>query len=411
MTKTAMKIRAWNFRSFRQLSYTINPAGLVAVEGMYEGTKDRSNGAGKSTFLPELLCWAIYGETTGGKKQVCSTYPDADEVRVEVELPFVSWARTQKRDGTGNNVEIADIRNYTDAQVALLKYFPPKKVFASTMILGQGVGERFSAWTPGTRAQALSELLNLSIWTEARKKLSGDRTRLKGDLAHAQGAIGVYQAQYSELSKAPRGDPKRRSAASKKVAKLSGDLGRLQTEYSTCNQNAVSCAQTLGQWSAQMAGWRQEIQRLQSEAAGVSQGANCPTCNRPYAKNQIAAMVKQLRAREKAAAQSLKDMEQEHGKLEKAAQENKAKLDQITPTLTTMRSQLSQAEQELAQRSSGPRTWNSASVTSTLSIAVSSRYRSGRSTAFSAFSTSVSSRCAMISGSRSSWSNSRRSTA
>jgi len=344
----SIKIKAWNFRSFRQLSYVVNPAGLVAVEGMYEGTKDRSNGAGKSTFLPELLCWAIYGETTNGKTQVCSTYDGADQVRVEVELPFVSWARVQKRDGTGNAVELADIRNYRDAQSALLKYFPPKKVFASTMILGQGVGERFTAWTPGTRAQALSELLGLSIWGVARKKLSSDRTRLKGDLARSEGARGVFEQQYNELSQAPRGDPKKRAAAAKKVAGLSGQLQRLSVEYSTANQNAMQSAQLLGQWNAEIGQLRREITGCQHEAASVQAGAKCPTCNRAYAKSAITSMVTAIRKREKAATDKLAGIEAEFGPLQKKAEANRETANALTPAIAKLRSELSAAEQELS---------------------------------------------------------------
>lgn len=343
-----LRIRAWNFRSFRHLAYTVNPAGLVAVEGMYEGTKDRSNGAGKSTFLPEVLCWAIYGETTGGKTQACSTDPDAESVRVEVELPFISWARTQKRDGTGKNIELNGIRNYTDALPELLKHFPPKKVFTSTMILGQGVGERFSTWTPGVRAQALGELLNLSRWADARKRLSIDRTRLKGDLARAEGAVGAYEAQYRELSQAPQGDPKKRSAASSKVAKFAGEAQRLQVEYSTCNQEAVSTAQLLGQWNAQMSMLRQTISDCQTQAGGIRTGVLCPTCNRAYPKTAIAEMVKAVIVREKEAATSLSNIQGEFTKLQKTAVENKKKLDALGPKVSKSRADLSKAEQELA---------------------------------------------------------------
>ena len=50
-----LRLTAENFRSYQKLSYKIETAGLVAVEGIYEGEGDRSNGAGKSTFLPDAL--------------------------------------------------------------------------------------------------------------------------------------------------------------------------------------------------------------------------------------------------------------------------------------------------------------------------------------------------------------------
>jgi DNA repair exonuclease SbcCD ATPase subunit len=334
---TAIKIRAWNFRSFRQLAYTITPAGLVAVEGMYEGTQDRSNGAGKSTFLPEILCWAIYGETTNGKKQVCSTYEGAEEVRVEVELPFISWARTQQRDGTGNQIEIDGVRGYEVQKAQLLKQFPPKRVFCSTLILGQGLGEGFTSWTPAVRAQALSELLSLSVWAEARKKLSGDRTLLKTQLDQATGAMATWEQQYNELKAKPEGDPSKRQAAAAKVAKISGELQKLQTEYSTVNQETVGSARLLGQWNAEIQQYRREIDNCRREAAGLRAGVKCPTCQRPYPKSSIADMAAAIKERERIVTNKMDAIQAEYGPLQKSSVANQKKLDRLAPRISKLR--------------------------------------------------------------------------
>ena len=282
-----IQISAKNFRSFREVSYTIKPSGIVAIEGMYEGTKDRSNGAGKSTLIPELLCWAIYGETVDGKVDVCSNYDDADHVEVSVSLPFVEWVRSQKADGTGKKIQLDGIRNYTDAKEALLKKFPPKRVFASTMILGQGVGERFSSWTPATRASILGQLLNLTIWPEARKRISKDRGSYNNKLAQAQGALQMVEGQILGLQQTPQGDPAKREQAEKQVKKLGRELHTLQHQYNEANASAVASAADVGRHDARVLQLDTSITQARQDGAGMAMGLFCPTCQRQYPKNQV----------------------------------------------------------------------------------------------------------------------------
>lgn len=296
-----LKITASNFRSFRELSYSIDQYGLVAVEGVYEGTSDRSNGSGKSACTTDLLCWAIYGETTGGKKQVCSTYEWADKVVVEVETPFVSWTRSQKRDGTGNHLEVGGVRKLKDAEAELTKYFPSKRIFASTTILGQGIGERFSSWTPATRAQELADLLNLSLWSQARKRLAGDRSRLATESARLDGSVAAYEQQLNQLTSAPQGDPKKKVAAEKKLLKLNKQLSVCQADYSQLSAAVATLMQAYGSLQARQS-------QIQVELASSSRGTatECPTCGRPYEPEDVAAAQHELQLRHEKATQELR---------------------------------------------------------------------------------------------------------
>ena len=284
-----LKVLAEDFRSYPKLSYTVNHTGFVAVEGSWAGAPDRSNGSGKSSFLPDLLCWAIYGETTGGQKAVCRRGQKG--CQVTVTLPFVSFTRSQKADGTGNKLQIAGInhRKLADAEAYLSQLFPPREVFASTIILGQGVGERFSAWTPAERARVLRGLLDLNCWSSARQKLRPDREFQQARKAQLQGV----QATLKEALGRIRGLQTERGDEELDAEKLQAALVEINTSIVYSTDQAQTFENEMRANQARhardqgiLAGLQSSLKAAKAERKLLGLG-KCPTCGRQWPKKHM----------------------------------------------------------------------------------------------------------------------------
>jgi DNA repair exonuclease SbcCD ATPase subunit len=338
-----LRLTAENFRSYQKLSYKIETAGLVAVEGIYEGEGDRSNGAGKSTFLPDALAWVIYGETTEGIREVC--YNGAESCRVELELPFVTIARSQKADGTSNEITIdGGPRTLADSKAYLAQVFPPKEIFCSTLILGQGVAERLSSWTPGNRAQQLSELLGLERWKQARSTLAQERRKRTGELQQLQGSANTLRNQLTQL-KATQAQVRRPRAT-------------IVAEMTTAQQQEQARSQQLGAANSKVQGESTRIgqamanknnteRQIAQQRSSLQSMTACPTCKRPYSKQAI-------ESAQKTAANAIKKLTAENTECARVIASStladlKAVSDKLLAEIQHYRMQLQQLTGELAQ--------------------------------------------------------------
>lgn len=294
-------VSATNFRSYEQLTYQVLGSGLVAVEGYWDGSHDKSNGAGKSSFLPDLLSWAIYGETVSGQRNVCRR--GADICSVSVRFPFVAWTRTQKADGRSNKIDVegADHRKLADSQEELAQYFPPKKVFTSTLILGQGVGERFSGWKPAERASVLADLFDLSAWGRARKSAAADAREFATKQVAAEVTIVSIQQSIAGL---------RSFVTNEKIdpAEAQQALACAQRKYASLAAAARSTEASFRGLEASMSGFSQELavaraelSRLTADRKAAKTRKVCPTCGRNYTQKHVRTVLLEIDKKEKAA--------------------------------------------------------------------------------------------------------------
>jgi DNA repair exonuclease SbcCD ATPase subunit len=200
-----LKVQAENFRSFPFLSYEVLGNGLVAVEGYWYNDPTKSNGAGKSSFLSEVLTWAIFGETTEGQagrgKVKDVVRGGVGTCQVTVELPFVKWTRSQKAGNKSNKLDIEgqEFHRLEDAKAYLLSLFPPKRVFTSTLVLGQGIGNRLSGWQPAERSRVFSKLFGLTIFEQALAQVRNIQGRWEKARAAAEGKLALIAQQKESL--------------------------------------------------------------------------------------------------------------------------------------------------------------------------------------------------------------------
>ncbi len=296
-----LSVTASNFRSYESFSYVVERPGLVVVSGSWQGVASRSNGSGKSSLIDDAICWAIYGELVRGKKQVCRR--GATSCSVTVQTPACTWTRSQKADGTGNTIKIQGVehRKFDDAKDYLLKIFPPKKIFVSTIVLGQGVGERFTAWPPGVRFQVLADLLNLGIWSDARSNLLKRRSSVANELSSAQGQLKSIETSLRQLQESYARKPE--ISTEQIRSDLRGVTAELEELTKAIGPARADCERVSKQFYTLEAEKRQsttELAKVMAELGRDPRYTVCPTCKRPfdYDEAAVTARIRDLKSEE-----------------------------------------------------------------------------------------------------------------
>lgn len=152
---------------------------LIDAENHREQDQSTSNGSGKSSLF-ESLIWALTGETIRGYKDVVNKYQEDDcAVKVSFNFKGYDWVveRSRKKSGSQNlriwkdNQEL-EYKGLRDAEQVLEKCLPEltMKFLGSTVVLGQGLPQRFTNNSPAGRKAVLEELSNADYMIEHVKE-------------------------------------------------------------------------------------------------------------------------------------------------------------------------------------------------------------------------------------------------
>lgn len=198
---------------------------LIDAENRRKEDNSSSNGSGKSSIF-ESMIWCLTGETLRGYKDVVNKY-QSDSCSVCVDFSFKSsdWKiiRTREKSGAqglkvfkdGSELEYKGVR---DAQSVLERNLPEitTKFLGSTIILGQGLPQRFTNNSPSGRKAVLEELSNADYMiTQVKEAIKRRETALTEEYSKASSeAVSLtakrdttisfknkYLCQLEELSK------------------------------------------------------------------------------------------------------------------------------------------------------------------------------------------------------------------
>lgn len=174
------KITVHNFGSYGHAELDLQNRGFCLVSGQNNYIKDNalSNGSGKS-FLWSAICYALTGETISGIKTNLKNI-NTDEQDCFVQLDFVydkdfySLVRTvtPKSDlkifKNDNDLSGKGIR---ESEKKLQELLPElnKDLIASTIIIGQGMPNKFSSFSPSGRKELLEKLTKSDFMIEDLK--------------------------------------------------------------------------------------------------------------------------------------------------------------------------------------------------------------------------------------------------
>ena len=174
------KITIHNFGSYGHVELDLQNRGFCLVSGQNNFSKDNalSNGSGKS-FLWSAICYALTGETINGIKTNLKNI-HTDEADCYVQLDFL-----YNKDLFSLNRIIApksDLKIYKndidlsgkgirESEKKLQELLPDltKDLIASTIIIGQGMPNKFSSFSPSGRKDLLERLTKSDFMIEDLK--------------------------------------------------------------------------------------------------------------------------------------------------------------------------------------------------------------------------------------------------
>jgi DNA repair exonuclease SbcCD ATPase subunit len=174
------KIIVHNFGSYGHAELELQNRGFCLVSGQNNYTKDNalSNGAGKS-FLWSAICYAITGETINGIKSNLKNI-NIDEPDCWVQLDFfynkdlfsLTRIATPKSDLKlfKNDIDLSG-KGIRESEKKLQEILPEltKDLIASTIIIGQGMPNKFSSFSPSGRKELLEKLTKSDFMVEDLK--------------------------------------------------------------------------------------------------------------------------------------------------------------------------------------------------------------------------------------------------
>ena len=174
------KVVIHNFGSYGHVELDLQNRGFCLVSGQNNYSKDNalSNGSGKS-FLWSAICYAITGETIGGIKTNLKNI-NVDEPDSFVQLEFlyqkdlynICRTLTPKSDLKifRNDIDFSG-KGIRESEKKLQELLPElsKDLIASTIIIGQGMPNKFSSFSPSGRKDLLERLTKSDFMIEDLK--------------------------------------------------------------------------------------------------------------------------------------------------------------------------------------------------------------------------------------------------
>lgn len=158
-----------NFGSYQHAEIDLQNKGFCLVSGENRHKQDnaKSNGSGKS-FIWSGICFAITGETIQGlKSNLKNIYNDEEEAYVTLEFlsDKVQYVITRiiapKSDLkiTKDGIDVSG-KGIRESETKLAELLPDltQDLIASTIIIGQGMPNKFSAFKPAGRKELLEKL-------------------------------------------------------------------------------------------------------------------------------------------------------------------------------------------------------------------------------------------------------------
>lgn len=213
------KITLHNFGSYNHAEIDLREKGFCSVTGENKHVEDnaKSNGSGKS-FIWSGICFALTGQTIQGlKSDLKNIYNDEPDSYVELDFDFDKDNYVIKRviaPKTDLKIEKNEVdvsgKGIRESEAALHDLLPDvtQELIASTILIGQGMPNKFSSFKPSGRKELLEKLTksdymiaDVKARIESRKEFLSLKERELSDSAiairtkYASAAANLAQAK------------------------------------------------------------------------------------------------------------------------------------------------------------------------------------------------------------------------
>ena len=274
------KIIAHNFGSYGHAELDLQNKGFCLVSGQNNYSKDNalSNGSGKS-FLWSAICYALTGETINGIKTNLKNV-NTEEQDCYVQLDFLydkdlfSLTRiiAPKSDLKifKNDVDLSG-KGIRESEKKLQELIPDltKDLIASTIIIGQGMPNKFSSFSPSGRKDLLEKLTKSDFMIEDLKARIQTRLQeLTTKVREFEDSLIVNKTQLNNylnnLEKLKNSlETRQHQDFDKLIAEKLVEINKLQQEV---NQNSI----VLSQLEAELEDLNRHLLSISEEKAKVS---------------------------------------------------------------------------------------------------------------------------------------------
>ena len=202
------KVVLHNFGSYGHAETNLENKGICLVSGrnLYKKDNALSNGSGKS-FLWSGICYALTGETISGLKSNLKNINAGEAATSYVTVEF-----TAERDNyvitrhiapksdlkiIKNDVDISG-KGIRESEKKLGEVLPDltKDLIASTIIIGQGMPNKFSSFSPSGRKDLLEKLTKSDFMVEdIRQRVTTRMTELQRQVRDCEDNLLIHRTQ------------------------------------------------------------------------------------------------------------------------------------------------------------------------------------------------------------------------
>lgn len=180
------KVKLVNFNSYAEAEVYLCDKGFCAVTGKNNYIKDGalSNGCGKSTIWT-AICYALTGETINGlSTNLKNVLVESNECYVELdffadkdEYKIIRYHKPKSDLKIFKNGENISGKGIRESEKILYDCLPDlnKNLISSTIIIGQGMPNKFSSFSPSGRKELLEKLTKSDFMIEDIKNRINER--------------------------------------------------------------------------------------------------------------------------------------------------------------------------------------------------------------------------------------------
>jgi DNA repair exonuclease SbcCD ATPase subunit len=202
------KLILHNFGSYSHAELDLHNKGFCLVTGKNNYPKDNaiSNGSGKS-FIWNAICFALVGETLTGLRTNLKNINILDDPSCWVQLSFsenndeycITRHIAPKSDlkVIKNNLDVSG-KGIRESEKKLNELLPDltKNLITSTIIIGQGMPNKFSSFSPSGRKELLEKLTRADFMIEdLKQKVGGRQQVLNQKTREVEDALLAAQSQ------------------------------------------------------------------------------------------------------------------------------------------------------------------------------------------------------------------------